>query len=237
MAHLLIVDDEQSICWALSKLAEELGLSAAVAPAAEQGLESAQATPPDVIVLDVRLPGMDGLTAMQHFRALLGPVPIIVITAFGELTTAVTAVRNGAFDYLLKPFNLNVAERTIRRALYSATHPLAAKPPPFNDRDEPIVGSSPAIQEVFKRIALVAPSDACVHIRGESGAGKELVARAIHRYSRRSASPFIAVNVASLNPSLAESELFGHVRGAFTGADQPRKGFLEQAHGRHDLPR
>ena len=174
---------------------------------------------------------MDGLTAMQHFRSLLGPVPIIVITAFGELTTAVSAVRNGAFDYLLKPFDLNVAERTIKRALRSATQPSAPQPPPFNNRDELIVGSSPAIQEVFKRIALVAPSDACVHIRGESGAGKELVARAIHRYSRRSQSPFIAVNVASLNPSLAESELFGHVRGAFTGADQPRKGFLEQAHG------
>ncbi len=105
------------------------------------------------------------------------------------------------------------------------------QPPPFNNRDELIVAASPAIQEVFKRIALVAPSDACVHIRGESGAGKELVARAIHRYSRRSQSPFIAVNVASLNPSLAESELFGHVKGAFTGADQPRKGFLEQSHG------
>ncbi|MGA2799445.1 MAG: response regulator, partial [Thermoguttaceae bacterium] len=112
MAHLLIVDDEQSICWALGKLAEELGLSVASAATAEQGLESARSTPPDVIVLDVRLPGMDGLTAMQHFRSLLGPVPIIVITAFGELTTAVSAVRNGAFDYLLKPFDLNVAERT-----------------------------------------------------------------------------------------------------------------------------
>jgi two-component system, NtrC family, nitrogen regulation response regulator GlnG len=231
MAHLLIVDDEQSICWALGKLAEELSLSVASAATAEQGLESAQVTPPDVIVLDVRLPGMDGLTAMQHFRSLLGSVPIIVITAFGELTTAVTAVRNGAFDYLLKPFDLNVAERTIKRALQSATQPPATMSPPTEDRDEPIVGSSPAIQEVFKRIALVAPSDACVHIRGESGAGKELVARAIHRYSRRSQSPFIAVNVASLNPSLAESELFGHVRGAFTGAEQPRKGFLEQAHG------
>ena len=231
MAHLLIVDDEQSICRALGKLAEELGLSVDSAASAEQGLESARATPPDVIVLDVRLPGMDGLTAMRHFRSMLGTVPIIVITAFGELNTAVSAVRNGAFDYLLKPFDLNIAERTIQRALCIATQPPAAKTPPLNNCDDLIVGSSPAIQEVFKRIALVAPSDACVHIRGESGAGKELVARAIHRYSRRSQSPFIAVNVASLNPSLAESELFGHVRGAFTGADQSRKGFLEQAHG------
>ncbi|MGD0518228.1 MAG: sigma-54 dependent transcriptional regulator [Thermoguttaceae bacterium] len=231
MTHLLIVDDEQSICWALSKMAEEMGLSVASAATAENGLESARVKRPDVIVLDVRLPGMDGLTAMQHFRSLLGSVPIIVITAFGELTTAVSAVRNGAFDYLLKPFDLNVAERTIRRALHCAAQPPAPPTPPPKDREEMIVGNSPAIQEVFKRIALVAPSDACVHVRGESGSGKELVARAIHRYSRRSESPFIAVNVASLNPSLAESELFGHVKGAFTGADQPRKGFLEQAHG------
>jgi two-component system nitrogen regulation response regulator GlnG len=231
MTHLLIVDDEQSICWALSKMAEEMGLSVASAATAENGLELAQVTRPDVIVLDVRLPGMDGLTAMHHFRSLLGSVPIIVITAFGELTTAVSAVRNGAFDYLLKPFDLNVAERTIRRALHCAAQGPAPPAPSPKDREEMIVGSSPAIQEVFKRIALVAPSDACVHIRGESGSGKELVARAIHHYSRRSAAPFIAVNVASLNPSLAESELFGHVKGAFTGADQPRKGFLEQAHG------
>ena len=231
MARLLIVDDEQSICWALGKLAEEMGLVVAAAASAEQGLEAARTAPPDVVVLDVRLPGMDGLSAMRHFRSLLGPVPIIVITAFGDLSTAVAAVRNGAFDYVLKPFDLSTAERTIRRAVRSASQPPAAKPQPPQDGDEMIVGSSAAIQEVFKRIALVAPSDACVHIRGESGSGKELVARAIHRYSRRAQAPFIAVNVASLNPSLAESELFGHVKGAFTGADQGRKGFLEQAHG------
>jgi two-component system nitrogen regulation response regulator GlnG len=231
MTHILIVDDEQSICWALSKLAEEMGVSAATVATAEGGLESARVTRPDVVVLDVRLPGMDGLTAMRHFRSLMGAAPIIVITAFGDLTTAVTAVQNGAFDYLLKPFDLNVAERTIRRALQCATQPSPAPPPPAKDREGMIVGSSAAIQEVFKRIALVAPSDACVHVRGESGSGKELVARAIHRYSRRSDSPFVAVNVASLSPSLAESELFGHVKGAFTGADQSRKGFLEQAHG------
>ncbi len=231
MAHLLIVDDEQSICWALGKLAEEMGLSASAAASAELGLEAARTTRPDVIVLDVRLPGMDGLSAMQHFRSLLGSVPIIVITAFGDLSTAVAAVRNGAFDYLLKPFDLGAAERTIRRAMRSASQPPPPKPPPPKQGEETIVGASAAIQEVFKRIALVAPSEACVHIRGESGSGKELVARAIHRYSRRADAPFVAVNVASLNPSLAESELFGHVKGAFTGADQPRKGFLEQAHG------
>jgi two-component system, NtrC family, nitrogen regulation response regulator GlnG len=231
MAHILIVDDEQSICWALARLAAEMGHTAATEAAAEAGLKSAQSTRPDVIVLDVRLPGMDGLAAMEHFRAIVGPVPIIVVTAFGDLATAVSAVRNGAFDYLLKPFALNVAEQAIDRALRCASLPPETEYKERENRDDVIVGISPGMQEVYKRIAVVAPSDACVHIRGESGSGKELVARAIHRYSRRLSAPFIAVNVAALSPSLAESELFGHVKGAFTGADQARKGFLEQAHG------
>lgn len=232
MPHLLIVDDEQSICWGLSRLAQDLGYSVATAPSAEQGLQAVRHQRPDVIVLDVRLPGMDGLTAMRHFRELVGPAPIVVITAFGELATAVAAVRNGAFDYLTKPFDLAVAQRAIQRAMELAAAPPAESPAAIGrDGEETIVGSSPAMQDVFKRIALVAPSDACVHLRGESGTGKELVARAIHRYSRRRQGPFVAVNVASLSPSLAESELFGHVRGAFTGADQSRKGLLEQAHG------
>ena len=233
MSHLLIVDDEPSICWGLGKLAESLGHSVATAASAEQGLQSATARRPDAIVLDVRLPGMSGVTAMHHFRRLLGPVPIIIITAFGDLTTAVEAVRNGAFEYLLKPFDLTTAQRVIERATDSLTAPPAAAADArlAPDGEGPIVGHSAAIQEVFKRIAVVAPSDACVHLRGESGTGKELAARAIHRYSRRSSGPFVAVNVASLSESLAESELFGHARGAFTGAQEPRTGLLEQAHG------
>lgn len=232
MAHLLIVDDEQSICWGLARLAEDLGYTASTAASAEQGIEAARQARPDVIVLDVRLPGMDGLAAMQHFRSVAEGVPIIVITAYGELATAVNAVRNGAFDYLTKPFDLMVAQRAIQRALEHAARPpeTAVRPSPKQD-EGPIIGASPAMQEVFKRIALVAPSDACVHLRGESGTGKELAARAIHRYSRRAEGPFVAVNMASLSPTLAESELFGHVRGAFTGADVQRKGFLERAHG------
>ena len=159
-------------------------------------------------------------------------MPIIIITAFGDLTTAVEAVRNGAFEYLLKPFDLTTAQRVIERATNSLSPPTAAAAEASlaQDGEGPIVGHSAAIQEVFKRIAVVAPSDACVHLRGESGTGKELAARAIHHYSRRPGGPFVAVNVASLSESLAESELFGHARGAFTGADQPRKGLLEQAH-------
>jgi len=231
MAQLLIVDDEQSICWGLSKLAQEMGHTAVTAASAEQGLEAVTQSRPDAIVLDVRLPGMDGLEAMQHFRETLGPVPIIVITAYGELPTAVKAVRNGAVDYLTKPFELEVAQRAIQRALDSPARASQDAPSLSSVGEDQIVGKSPAMQGVFKRIALVAASDACVHLRGESGTGKELAARAIHRYSRRAAGPFVAINVASLSPTLAESELFGHVRGAFTGADQPRKGLLEQADG------
>jgi two-component system nitrogen regulation response regulator GlnG len=232
MAHLLIVDDEQSICWGLAKLAKELGHSAATAASAEQGIQCAGGRRPDVILLDVRLPGMDGLAAMRHFQEAAPKAPIIVMTAYGELATAVAAVRNGAFDYLTKPFDLAVAQRAVQRALEHAARPVEVPDP--RESKEPagrIIGASPAMQEVFKRIALVAPSDACVHLRGESGSGKELAARAIHRYSRRAQGPFVAVNVAALSPTLAESELFGHARGAFTGAEQARKGLLEQADG------
>jgi two-component system, NtrC family, nitrogen regulation response regulator GlnG len=249
MAHVLIVDDEPSICWGLNKLAGSLGHTAAVAPSAEQGLSAARQRPPEAIFLDVRLPGMDGLSAMDRFRNELGPVPIVVMTAYGDLATAVEAVRKGAFEYLVKPFDLNVAQRVLERALTppaeATTEPKRATEPthqngPAGDSpllaaspygEQRLIGSSPAMQEVFKRIAVVAPTEACVHLRGESGTGKELLARAIHRYSRRSSGPFVAVNIASLSPTLAESELFGHVRGAFTGAEQNRKGLLEQAHG------
>ncbi|MBN2293184.1 MAG: sigma-54-dependent Fis family transcriptional regulator [Pirellulales bacterium] len=231
MAHLLIVDDEQSICWGLSKLAKKMGLTAATAASAEQGLESAKQQRPNAVVLDVRLPGMSGLEAMKHFNEVIGPVPIIIITAYGDLNTAVGVVREGAFDYITKPFDLNVAQRAIERALeFSPPTTKDAQPQATEDQDE-IVGNSQVMQKVFKRIALVAASEACVHLRGESGTGKELAARAIHRHSRRSEGPFVAVNLASLSPTLAESELFGHVRGAFTGAEDDKKGFLEHANG------
>lgn len=232
MAHLLIVDDEPSICWGLAQLAATMGHTTEVAGSAEQALSQSPQHRPDAIVLDVRLPGMDGLTAMESLRSKFGELPILIITAHGDLETAVKAVRNGAFDYLTKPFELAVVRQALARLLADrrerGDEPQLLSSQPKADW---MVGSSPAMQDVFKRIALVAPSDACVHIYGESGTGKELIARAIHRYSRRAAGPFVAVNVASLSQSLAESELFGHVRGAFTGADQSRRGLLEQAGG------
>jgi two-component system, NtrC family, nitrogen regulation response regulator GlnG len=232
MGNVLIVDDEQSICWGLGKLAREMGHAVAVAASAEQALVEIVRTPPDVILLDVRLPGMDGLTAIDQIRRRIGDVPIVIMTAHGDLAVAVEAVRKGAFDYLVKPFELHVAERALSRAI--ARRDGREGPAPDSSpsaAEDRIIGSSRAMREVFKRIAVVAPSGACVHLRGESGTGKEMVARAIHQHSRRSAGPFIAVNVASLSPSLAESELFGHVRGAFTGAEQTHPGLLQRAHG------
>ncbi len=158
MAHLLIVDDEPSICWGLAKLAEELGHTATSVVSAEKGLEAATARRPDIIVLDVRLPGISGVEAMLHFREMLGPVPIIIVTAFGELATAVEAVRNGAFEYLVKPFDLTVVQRAIQRTIQSMTHRSeAVSPCPPLPGDATIVGHSSAIQEMFKQIAVVAP--------------------------------------------------------------------------------
>ena len=183
-------------------------------------------------MLDVRLPGMDGLTAIEHFRRIVPQAPLVIMTAYGDLATAVAAVRNGAFEYLVKPFDLAVAQRVIERAAKWRSQAADAAPPTVAAvHAAGLVGRSSGMQEVFKRIALVAPSEACVHISGESGTGKELVARAIHQFSRRCGGAFVAVNVAALNPSLVESELFGHVRGAFTGAEQSHRGLLEQSSG------
>ena len=232
MKHVLIIDDEEAVCWALQRALTREGHSVAVAASAEQGLELATKQKPDAVVLDVRLPGMDGLTALARFHEMDEKTPVLVVTAFGDLPTAVKAVEGGAFDYLTKPFDLIQALAAVRRALYrpapvadsgTLSPPLAA--------DEEIVGRSTAMQTVFKRIALVAPRDACVLIGGESGTGKELVARAIHRYSTRRERPFLPVHIASLNPNLVEGELFGHTRGAFTGATQARTGLLALADG------
>jgi two-component system nitrogen regulation response regulator GlnG len=233
MSHLLIVDDEEAVCWALQKALTKLGHRVAVAPSAEKAFRLIEKQVPDAIVLDVRLPGLDGLSALARLREMTQDAPVIVVTAFGNLSTAVRAVEGGAFDYLAKPFDLDQALDTVARALkrralsQTATEtPVAEATPP-----EEMVGASAAMQNVFKRIALVAPREACVLITGESGSGKELVARAVHRYSARRDRPFLPVHIAALNPNLVESELFGHVKGVFTGAAQARPGVLALADG------
>ena len=229
---LLVVDDEQSICWALEELGRELGHDVYAASSAEQALQVAAEKSPDVVIIDVRLPKMDGLTAMRHLRQEIGPAPIIVITAHGDLDTAVEAVRLGAFEYIVKPFNLVRAREVVERAARTVQHASEeATSQTQSASGGKLVGKTPVMQEVFRRIALVAASDACALISGESGTGKEVAARVIHENSARSEGRFMAVNVAALNPTLAESELFGHVRGAFTGAQNDRAGLLAEAHG------
>ena len=230
--HILIVDDEEAVCWSLQRALGREGHSVSVAASAEQAFSLLNRQRADVLILDVRLPGMDGLTALGRIRRLSPDLPVIVVTAFGDLPTAVRAVEGGAFDYLAKPFDLQQAIECVNRALQRRPAPEAA--PEISENapgPEEIVGRSPAMQNVFKRIALVASRDACVLITGESGTGKELVARAIHRYSARRDHPFLPVHVAALNPNLVESELFGHTRGAFTGAAQARPGLLALADG------
>jgi two-component system nitrogen regulation response regulator GlnG len=238
MPSILIIDDEEPIAWALRRAFEREKYSVAVAGTAEKGLAEARNEPPDVVFLDVRLPGMDGLAALAELRRIAPEAGVIIITAHGNLNTAVKAVEGGAFDYLAKPFDLAQAIDAVRRALTrhdgEPGTPTKAEPGSSTageDHPDAIIGRSPAMQTVFRRIALVAPTTACVLITGESGTGKELVARAVHANSLRRGKPFLPVHLAALNANLVESELFGHVRGAFTGADRARDGLLALASG------
>ncbi len=229
MPKVLVVDDEQAICWGIAKVASKLGHEVATAASAEEGLKIANASPPDLLVLDVRLPGMDGLTAIEEFRSAAGDIPIIIITAFGDMNTAVRTVRSRVFDYLVKPFDVATVRTTIERAMRQDD---ALPPTAVNvDTKEQLVGQTPVVQQLFKQIALVAATETNVVLQGESGVGKELVARAIHEHSAATNAPFVAVHVAALNPMLTESELFGHKSGAFTSANRSRDGLLVQANG------
>ena len=232
MSHVLVVDDEPAICWGFRELLRGEGHEVTIASSAEEALKVAPKCLPDTIVLDVRLPGMDGLSALKQLKAKSNDAPVVVMTAFGNLETAVRAVEEGAFDYLTKPFELSDANDVVRRALEHRHATRTASPEGDSDDAalaETIIGSSPAMQAVFKQIAFVAQSDAPVLITGESGTGKELVARAIHRHSPRSSEPFMPVSLAAMNEASVESELFGHVKGAFLGATAERKGILEIA--------
>ena len=232
MSHVLVVDDEPTICWGFRELLTDEGHQVSIAGTARQALEELKRNTPDAVILDVRLPDIDGLTALAQIRERVGStIPVIVITAFGNLDTAVRAIQAGAFDYLVKPFNLDQALEVIRRALASRPIGKASKLDESEALPARLLGQSPAMQAVFKRIALVSATDAPVLITGESGTGKEEVAQAVHQHSTRAAKPFIPVSLGALSSNVIESELFGHVKGAFTGADAPRTGLLEQASG------
>lgn len=234
---VLVVDDEPSICWAFERLLQGQGHRVLSASSAEEGLRLADRQQPALVLLDVRLPREDGLSALPKFIAATAGAPVVIMTAFGDLETAVAAVERGASDYLIKPFALEDASRVCQTHLQAVLpgHSPADEPAEIaaGDSDAPpqIVGSSAAMQHVFRQIALVAQSDLSVLITGETGTGKELVAAAIHRHSRRGHAPYLAIAPVALNPDLIESELFGHVKGAFTGATDDRAGLFEQLAG------
>jgi nitrogen regulation protein NR(I) len=188
---------------------------------------------PDVVIVDVRLPDMSGLEVFDRIKEIAPRVPVIIITAFAATETAIEAMKRGAFEYLLKPVDLHHLREVVERAieLRRMQSVPAVFDQPEKPGDDPIIGRAPAMQEVYKSIGRVAPQDVTVLILGESGTGKELIARAIYQHSRRADQPFLAINCAAIPDSLLESELFGHEKGAFTGAERQRIGKFEQAHG------
>ncbi len=236
MPKLLAVDDEPNVLFSLQEGLASDRLDVATARTAREGIELVRRGGVDVVILDVRLPDLSGLDAFDQIRRIDPRLPVIIVTAFAATETAIEAMKRGAFDYLLKPLDLHELRDTVARAIEQGrlTHVLALiddeEDPADSDADR-IVGRSTAMQAVYKSIGRAAGQDVAVLITGESGTGKELVARAIYQHGRRAGGPFLALNCAAIPEALLESELFGHERGAFTGADRRRIGKFEQANG------
>jgi len=226
---ILVVDDEAAQRRLLGGFVESLGFHSEEASSAEEALETIRGHAPDMVLLDVRLPGMSGIEALAEIRKITDKLPVLLITAYADLRQAVAAVKSGADDYLAKPVDLDELEAAISDAIGPAEKAPGDKRlpelPPW------LVCESQGMRRVLETAALVAPSNAPVLILGESGTGKEVVAQMIHQWSPRAAGPLVAANCAGLPESLVESELFGHTKGAFTGASQSRQGFFRAADG------
>ncbi len=232
MNTVWIVDDDSSIRWVLEKALTAEGIAWRSFVDASHAQTQLKRETPAVILSDVRMPGVSGLDWLTQIKAQHPELPVIIMTAFSDLDTAVGAFAQGAYEYLPKPFDVDQAMALVKRAL--AEKPKASKQPTASDSPasmSDLLGQAPAMQAVFRSIGKLAQSSATVLITGESGTGKELVAQALHRHSARKAKPFIALNTAAIPKDLLESELFGHERGAFTGAAAARKGRFEQAQG------
>ena len=225
-----IVDDDHAIRWVLERALSQAGIKTRSFDAADKVLERLRSLEPDAIVTDIRMPGTDGLQLLEHVSGANPDLPVIIMTAYADLDRAVAAFQGGAFEYLPKPFDVDDAVAIVQRAVKNS--PQATNV----DYHEPeaesvsnIIGSAPAMQEVFRAIGRLSNSNMTVLLTGESGTGKELVAQALHRHSPRTKQPFVAINTAAIPSELLESELFGHEKGAFTGATSQRIGHFEQA--------
>ena len=231
-AIVWVVDDDRSIRWVLEKALSRAGFEVVCFEEANRPLRTLASDSPDVILTDVRMPGIDGLQLLKRLQNQCPDLPVIIMTAHSDLDSAVSAYAGGAFEYLPKPFDVEDAVNLVRRAVQKK--PGAGEGKELTSapaRPADIIGEAPAMQEVFRAIGRLSRSNVTVLINGETGTGKELVASALHRHSPRASGPFIALNMAAIPKNLLESELFGHERGAFTGAQSLRHGRFEQADG------
>jgi two-component system nitrogen regulation response regulator GlnG len=232
MNTVWIIDDDKSIRWVLEKALSQANLTTRVFEQAEPALRQLQHEHPDAIISDIRMPGMDGLELLRRAHEAHPDLPVIIMTAHSDLESAVSSYRQGAFEYLPKPFDVDDAVELIQRAIAHFAELNAQQPAMVAEQDNTeIIGEAPAMQEVFRAIGRLSQSNITVLINGESGTGKELVAHALHKHSPRAGNPFIALNMAAIPKDLIESELFGHEKGSFTGAGGQRRGRFEQADG------
>ncbi|WP_035060247.1 nitrogen regulation protein NR(I) [Andreprevotia chitinilytica] len=227
MSTVWVIDDDRSIRWVFEKALAREGIAHTTFASATEALERLRREVPEAVVCDIRMPGESGLTFLELVKKDHPGLPIIIMTAHSDLESAVAAFQGGAFEYLPKPFDVDQAVALVMRAIQEGERQHSDEEVPVSTPD--ILGQAPAMQDVFRAIGRLSQSAATVMITGESGSGKELVARALHRHSPRSAKPFIAINTAAIPKDLLESELFGHERGSFTGAEARRQGRFEQA--------
>ena len=235
MPSLLVIDDKASILQAFRRAFRDPGITLYTASSGAEGLQVVTRHRPDVVILDIYLPDLSGLEVFRRIRQQNARIPVILITGHGTTETAIEAMKLGAFDYLLKPLDVEQLQGLVERAFTISrlmqVPAVIADEEPAPEGADVLVGRSPAMQEVYKAIGRVAASDVSVLLRGESGTGKEVVARALHHYSRRAGRPFVGISAAAIPSTLLESELFGHEKGAFTDAKERRLGKLELAHG------
>ncbi len=226
-----IIDDDESVRWVLERALKGAHLEIACFSSGEHVMERLTHRQPDAIISDIRMPGIDGLALLKQIKKEYPRLPVVIMTAHADLDNAVAAFQDGAFDYLPKPFDIDDAVHIALRAIEADAERVCASTTPSKILYPEIIGEASAMQEVFRAIGRLAPSKVTVLITGESGTGKELVARALHKHSCRKDGPFVAINVAAIPNELIESELFGHEKGAFTGAISRRRGRFEQAEG------